>query len=94
MDNHVFTSPAGGCGAGAALVRRTHATGGSHQSVVTPSSESVSGRHGHTMIQAAKHALKRLAHTIVFSDEQWLVVLVLCVCVVHVIGLVVILLFY
>lgn len=54
----------------------------------------MSGRHGQTMIQAAKHALKRLAHTIVFSDEQWLVVLVLCVCVVHVIGLLVILLFY
>jgi len=46
------------------------------------------------MLQTVKHSLKRILHNIVFSDEQWLVVLVLCVCIIHVIGLIVILVFY
>lgn len=41
-----------------------------------------------------KHVVKRILHNIVFSDEQWLVLLVLCVCVIHVIGLIVIVIFY
>ena len=38
-------------------------------------------------------ALTRILRNIIFS-EQWLVVLVLCVCVLHVLGLILILLFY
>lgn len=46
------------------------------------------------MLVSVKHAIARVLHQLVFSDEQWLVLLVLCVCVIHVIGLIIILLFY
>lgn len=39
-------------------------------------------------------SLARLLRDIVFSEEQGLVLLVLCVCVLHVLGLVVVLFFY
>ena len=46
------------------------------------------------MLTEAKHLIKRLLRHLVYSDEQWLVILVLCVCVIHVIGLIIILIFY
>ena len=46
------------------------------------------------MLSAVRHGVKRLLHQLVVCEEQWLVLLVLCVCVIHVIGLIVILIFY
>ena len=35
------------------------------------------------MLTEVKHLIKRLLRHLVYSDEQWLVILVLCVCVIH-----------